>query len=223
MRLVRAGLAVAVYVLRVDVAELFAALLEDRSSRSSTLMPNSRSLSMPMICACGQLVAGVRLELDAFLEVDEIELHLVRAVVQREIADQRMQQRRFSGAGLAGDHHVLRRAAAQLQMLQLGGAGAAEWDVEPGAAVLPPQFAVARGDAVEGHLDAAGVFRLHAGRLHDLGEVGGPRRRLDFHGIGGQLRIARDEAAPAASRASSRPLRGRPCRSCAASAASYRR
>ena len=66
-----------------------------------------------------QLVRGVGLELDALLEVDQVELDLVGAVAQRQVGDQRVQQRRFAGAGLAGDQDVLRRALAELQVLQL--------------------------------------------------------------------------------------------------------
>ena len=50
------------------------------SSRCSTLRPNSRSLSMAMTRACGSSMRGVGLELDAFLEVDQVELDLVGAV-----------------------------------------------------------------------------------------------------------------------------------------------
>ena len=73
-----------------------------------------------------QLERGVDLELDALLEVDQVQLELVGAVAQRGVGDQGVQQRRLARARLAGDQHVLRRALAELEVLQLGGAGAAE-------------------------------------------------------------------------------------------------
>ena len=60
-----------------------------------------------------QAVGRVPLELDAFLEVDEVQFGLVRAVREREVGDERVQQRRFAGAGFAGDDGVLGGAAAE--------------------------------------------------------------------------------------------------------------
>ena len=100
------------------------------SSRCSTLRPNSRSLSIATTRACGSRCVGVGLELDALLEVDQVQLDLVRAVRQREVRDQRVQQRRFAGAGLAGDQHVLRGALAERRTLQLRRPGAADGHVE---------------------------------------------------------------------------------------------
>ena len=89
-----------------------------------------------------QLVRGVGLELDAFLEVDQVQLDLVRAVAQGHVGDQGVQQRRLAGAGLAGDEHVLRGAPAELEVLELGGAGAAERDVDADRLSLRPVVVV---------------------------------------------------------------------------------
>ena len=92
-----------------------------------------------------QLAGGVGLELDALLEVDEVELDLIGAVVQRGIGDERVQQRRFAGARFAGDEHVLRRAHAEAQRLQLLGAGAADGDDQLAGAVVGPDSCPAAG------------------------------------------------------------------------------
>ena len=80
--------------------------------------------------ACGSCVRGVGLELDALLEVDQVELDLVGAVAQGQVGDQHVQQGRLARAGLAGDQHVLRGALAELEVLQLRRAGAAERHVD---------------------------------------------------------------------------------------------
>ena len=84
----------------------------------------------------GQVHRGVDLELDAFLEVDQVELELVGAVPQGAVGDQGVQQGRLARAGLAGGEHVLRGPFAQLEVLQLGGAGAAQRNVDPLAAIF---------------------------------------------------------------------------------------
>ncbi len=65
----------------------------------------------------GKLVRRVGLELDALLEVDQVELDFVRAVPEGEIGDQHVQQGGLSGAGLARDQHVLRSTPAETQLL----------------------------------------------------------------------------------------------------------
>ncbi len=62
----------------------------------------------------GQLVDGVGLELDAFLEVDEVEFHFIRAVGQGHLGDEGVQQGGFAGAGLAADEGMLGGPLAQL-------------------------------------------------------------------------------------------------------------
>ena len=79
----RAGrVAVAVEVLHAGVAEpVGPRACSSASSRWSTLRPNSRSLSIATTLACGSSCVGVDLELDPLLEVDQVELDLVGAVV----------------------------------------------------------------------------------------------------------------------------------------------
>ena len=91
-----------------------------------------------------QAVAGVGLEFHALLEVDQVELDLVGAVAQGEVGDQDVQQGRFARAGLAGDEHVLRRALAQVEVLEFHGAGAAQGHVDAAAAVGGPPLGSAR-------------------------------------------------------------------------------
>ena len=51
----------------------------------------------------GQLMGRVDLELDALLEVDQVEVDLVGAVVQGEVGDQGVHQGRLARAGAPGD------------------------------------------------------------------------------------------------------------------------
>ena len=121
-----------------------------------------------------QLVGGVDLELDPLLEVDQVEIDLVGAVVEGEVGDQGVHQGRLARARPAGDQDVLAGPLAERQVLPLGGAGLAQRDVDPGAAVLRPPGVLRRGDELEGDLDALGVAGRRA-HLLDLagGELGG--------------------------------------------------
>ena len=73
---------------------------------------------------------GIDLELDALLEVDQVEVDLVGAVVQGEVGDQRVHQRRLARAGPAGDQDVLRGALPEREVLPLGRARLAERHVD---------------------------------------------------------------------------------------------
>ena len=97
------GLAEAVQVLAAGSRKSSPRSFSSASSRCSTLKPNSRSLSTAMTRGVGQLHRGVDLELDALLEVDQVQLDLVGAVAQGHVGDQGVQQGRLAGAGLAGD------------------------------------------------------------------------------------------------------------------------
>ena len=121
----------------------------------------------------GQLEGGVDLELDALLEVDQVEVDLVGAVAERQVGDQGVHQGRLARSGTAGDEHVLRGALTQRQVLPLGGAGLAEGDVDPGAAVPGPPGFPRWGNELEGDLDALGV----AGRRADLLDLAGGELR----------------------------------------------
>ena len=57
----------------------------------------------------GQLVRGVDLELDPLLEVDQVEVDLVGAVVEGEVGDQGVHQGGLARPGAAGDQDVLAR------------------------------------------------------------------------------------------------------------------
>ena len=109
---------------------------------------------MAITRACGKRSVGVGFELDALLEVDEVELDLVGRVVERDVGDQRVQQRRLAGAGLAGDEHVLRRADAEAERLEFLGPCAADGDDQLPAAVAGPEFVGGGGDHREGDFDA---------------------------------------------------------------------
>ena len=115
----------------------------------------------------GKGVVVVELELHPLLEVDEIELDLVGAVLQGEARDHRVHERRLARARLAGDQAVLARALAELEELELFGAGGAEGREHlVGRAPVPP-LAFGRGDAVERHDHPLGRLRTLAHPLDD--------------------------------------------------------
>ncbi len=93
---------------------------------------------MAITRACGRRVLGVGFELNPLLEVDEVELKLVGAVDQRRVGDQGMQKGRFTGTGAASGENVLGCALAELEALELGGARAAERDLEDRPSVALP-------------------------------------------------------------------------------------
>ena len=127
----------------------------------------------------GQAVADVGLELDPLLEIDQIELDLVGIVIQRDIGDQRVQETRLARPGLAGDQDMLRGPAAQVQVLQLGGPGPAQWHIETATAVPSPVLLGSGSDTVKRHLDATRVTSLFAHGTDDLDEFRRFGRRLD--------------------------------------------
>ena len=119
-----------------------------------------------------QLVVVVELELDAFLEVDQVKLDFVGAVLQREARDHRVHERRFAGARLAGDERMLARAFAELEILQLLGARRTKRCQHLARRALRPPLVLGRCHAVERHLDPLGGL---GGLAHALDD---PRARL---------------------------------------------
>ena len=179
--LVGLGVAEALEVLHAQPAELIAAgpqfgvqPLQDAQAE----LPLALDGDHPGV---RQLVPRVGLELHAFLEVDEVHFDLVGTVAEGHVGDQHVQQRRLAGARLAGDEHVLRGAAAQVEVLEFHRAGAAQGHVDAAAAVAGPPGIFGGNDAVERHLDAAGVADLVAHGAHDLGEPLGRRRGVERH------------------------------------------
>ena len=101
----------------------------------------------------------VAFEFNAFLKVDQVELHLVRAVPEREIGDGDVEERGFSGSGFSGDERVLTRAAAEGELLKFRSPHAA--DRHPGLGVrrASPDLLFLRRHAGEGHFDPLSVRR----------------------------------------------------------------
>ena len=164
----RAGLAIAAEVLTAELAVDFAALFE---LQVEALKHAQTKLALAFDgdhARMGKLHCRVDLELDAFLEVDQVELELIGAVPERPVGDQGVQHRRLAGAGLAGSEHVLRGAFAELQVLKLGGAGAAQGDVDALAAVKRPELVGLGRDELEGNFDAVGVAGGDSDLVHDL-------------------------------------------------------
>jgi len=71
------------------------------------------------------LMRGVAFELHALFEIDKVELDLLRAAPKREVRDDDVKERRFSGAGFAGEQSVLPRAFANRKLLEFRRASAA--------------------------------------------------------------------------------------------------
>ena len=90
---------------------------------------------------------------------------------------------------------MLGGTAAQIEALQLHRAGAAQGHFDTGAAVARPPVVFGRHDAVERHLDAAGVADLVAHGADDLGEAFGRRRGVKGHGGGTVFGMFPDELA----------------------------
>ena len=141
----------------------------------------------------GQLVGGVDLELDALLEVDQVEVDLVGAVVQSA----RLVIRACIKVDLPDPvrpamQDVLRGALTERQVLPLGRAGLAERDVDPGAAVPgPPRLAV--GGAMNSKGTSTRLASLAAAPIFWICRVAnsGGRRRIE-----GQRKCGRDPGRP---------------------------
>jgi len=65
----------------------------------------------------GQVVEGIGLELHALLEVDQVEFQLLRAIGQRGVGDERVQQRRLAGAGAANEQAMHGSTGAEFEVL----------------------------------------------------------------------------------------------------------
>src|SRR5438132_4343395 len=112
-------------------------------------------------------MGGVGLELDPFLEIDQVELNFLRAVEQAEIADQRVQQGRFTRTGLAGNEDVLSRSLTQLQVLPPGGAHPPQGDADARPAIGGPPLFWRRRDELKRHFHALGSASLVADNLQN--------------------------------------------------------
>ena len=175
----RLGLAEAVQVLHAGVAELVAAISQ------LGVQPLQHAQAELALALDGddpgmrQLGTGVGLELDALLEVDQIQLDLVGAVHQGQVGDQGVQQRRFARAGLAGDQHVLGRALAQLEALPLGGPGPAQRHIDArGGCRRPPVFVAAGAMKSNGTSTRLASLAACADLVHDPAEAIWRGRRL---------------------------------------------
>ena len=116
-RLGAAGLLVAGDVLHAELAEHVAAPLQ---FLVHALQHAQRKLAIALDrhdARVRQPLRGVALELDAFLEVDEVELDLLRAAREREVRDDDVEERRFARARLAREERVLARAFADREIL----------------------------------------------------------------------------------------------------------
>ena len=143
--------------------ELAVELFQHRKTKLSLALDSDHA-------GVGQPVVIVELELDALLEVDQVELDLVGAVVQREARDQRVHERRFARARLAGDQRMLARALAELDVLQLLGACRSQRCEHLGGRAPRPPILFLGCHAVERHLHPLGRLGPLAHTLDDFRE-----------------------------------------------------
>ena len=116
-----------------------------------------------------QLVCGIGLKFDTLLEVDQVELDFVRAVVEREIRHQDVHEGRFARAGFARDHDVLRSASTEPHVLQFRRAGSTERHVDSVSRIVLPKSL--RHDSFERDFDSSSVLRFVADALDDAREL----------------------------------------------------
>ena len=149
-----------------------------------------------------QRQAGVGLEFDAFLEVDEVKLDLVRAVEHGELRDEHVEQRRFARTGLACDEDVLRSALAQFEPLLALAPKRPIGTRMPSALSAVHQASRTRHDPLERDLDLA---RTHCFIADILQEFRAALRRRQFL----QLQRERAEIGVFPEQISARPWRKR--------------
>ena len=106
-----------------------------------------------------QAFRGVALELDALLEIYEIELDLIGAAREGEVRDDDVEERGFSRASLAREKPVLARAFADGEILEFRRARASDGDAQFVRRVVRPELRGRRGDLRKGNLHAV---RVHA-------------------------------------------------------------
>ena len=116
-------IAIAVDVLHARIAELVGAeaklgikALKDADSELTLALDRDDA-------RVRQFVGRVDLEFDPLLEVDQVEVDLIGAVIQCQIRDQRVHHCRFARACAAGDQDVLRCPLAEREVLALRRAG----------------------------------------------------------------------------------------------------
>src|SRR5262249_50107451 len=102
----------------------------------------------------------IGLELDAFLEVDQVKLDLVRPVMQCEIGNESVQQCGLARPRLTGDQRMLGSSETEMEVLPFGGAGPSERHAQAAAAVGRPPLLARRLDESEIDFDLARQFRL---------------------------------------------------------------
>ena len=165
-----AGPLVAGQVLDAELAEEIAAatqLIIHPLQHAQTELPVALDGHHPRL---RQFVGRVAFELDAFLEVHEVKLDLVRTAPQSKVGDDDVEQGGFAGAGLAGDEGMLAGAFAERELLELGRAGAPDRDAQFVGGLQSPERGIFRGDFNERHFDA---IRIHADTAHLFQKGGG--------------------------------------------------
>ncbi len=170
-RLVRTRIAISGHVLNMMLAEQVAAF------RQHPVQPlQNTQAKLPVTLdrddsRMWQFVSDVGLELDSLLEVDQVELDLVRPIVQRDVGDQRVQETRLARPGLARNQHVLTRAAAQVQVLQLRRTRPTQGNVQAATTVPTPVLGPIRRNPLEWHFHPTRVPSMLAHVSHNLHEL----------------------------------------------------
>ena len=128
-----------------------------------------------------QALRAVTLELDSLLEIHQVELDLLGAAPQGEVRYDHMEQSGFAGTGFSRDQTVLPRAFADGEILELGGARAANRHAQFGGGHPGPNGLLRRRHLRERNLDAARIAAGLADRLDELNRLLGRGRCLQRH------------------------------------------
>ena len=117
-------------ILHASHAEQFTAFLQDfvqpfQNAESKLPIAFNRHDS-----SMRQFVGGVGSKLHTFLEVDQIKLNFIRTIMQGEIRNQNVQQRRLAGTRFASDQNVLAGSSTKTHKLKSRRASAANREVD---------------------------------------------------------------------------------------------
>lgn len=146
------------------VFELFVKAVEDTEAELAVALDGDDA-------GMGKLGVGVAFELDAFFEVDEVELDFVGIGPEGEVGNEDVEEGRFTGTGLTSDEGVLAGAFAEGELLELRRAAAPDGNGELGGGIGGPHFLLVGSDEREGYLDAVGVAVGLPYPMHPGGEL----------------------------------------------------
>lgn len=135
-------------------------------------MPKSRLLSTATTLACGSPSSCILLELDAFLEIDQVQINFIRPILQHQTQDDGVEEVGLARSCPAADESRI-RVRREHQCGDLGGAATTESGHQPiEGIILPPGFGVI---GVRDHRRRPGTAADTSlpGAIRELGHIGG--------------------------------------------------